>query len=105
MVWDVESGQRRHTLEGHTGGVESVALSADGKTAVSGSWDKTVMVWDVVADQSRKTPDGVLHGLICRFKFSGTIMSVALMRSPDCSLPRVVCGDDGGSVHFMTLCM
>jgi WD40 repeat protein len=34
-------------FQGHTGLVVSVALSPDGKRAVSGSWDRTVRLWDV----------------------------------------------------------
>src|SRR5438477_9384930 len=34
------------TLNGHTSGVMSVAFSHDGKKIVSGSWDKTLRVWD-----------------------------------------------------------
>ena len=30
----------------HSGLVLSVAFSPDGKTIVSGSWDKTIKVWD-----------------------------------------------------------
>ena len=33
-------------FEGHTGGVNSVAFSWDSKHIVSGSWDKTIRVWD-----------------------------------------------------------
>jgi WD40 repeat protein len=34
------------TLEGHDGSVWSVAFSHDGSQVVSGSWDKTVKIWD-----------------------------------------------------------
>ena len=35
------------TLTGHSHGVTSVAISADGKRVVSGSPDGTVKIWDV----------------------------------------------------------
>lgn len=39
------------TLSGHTKEVEAVALSSDGRRALSGSWDKTLKVWDVESGQ------------------------------------------------------
>jgi WD40 repeat protein len=33
-------------LEGHTGGVTSVAFSPDGRRVVTGSYDNTARVWD-----------------------------------------------------------
>ena len=38
-VWDLESGTCRSTLEGHTAYVNTIAISHDGKTIVSGSGD------------------------------------------------------------------
>jgi WD40 repeat protein len=36
-----------HTLEGHRSAVYAVAVSPDGKHAVSGSEDDTLKVWDL----------------------------------------------------------
>ncbi len=39
------------TLEGHTEAVSSIAISPDGQTLVSGSWDKTIKVWHLQTGQ------------------------------------------------------
>ena len=54
-VWDVGAGRERTALTGHTTQVRSVALSADGKTVVSGSYDGTIKVWDVGTGRERAT--------------------------------------------------
>jgi hypothetical protein len=41
-VWDLESGKCTKTLKEHKHAVNSVAISPDGRTVVSGSDDKTV---------------------------------------------------------------
>ena len=41
-VWDMQSGECKHTLKGHSGDVYSVAVTSDGQTAVSASTDTTV---------------------------------------------------------------
>jgi WD40 repeat protein len=41
-------------LAGHTGFVNTVAISDDGRRAVSGSWDNTLRVWDLKSDTSRE---------------------------------------------------
>jgi hypothetical protein len=57
MSWTANAGRYGHLvderclaiLSGHTERVSSVALSADGTTAVSGGADDTVRVWDIAA--------------------------------------------------------
>ncbi|MBS1831015.1 MAG: TIR domain-containing protein, partial [Acidobacteria bacterium] len=43
---------------GHTNSVSSVAWSPDGKRALSGSWDNTVLVWDVEAGSCERVLEG-----------------------------------------------
>jgi WD40 repeat protein len=45
-LWEVPSGRPLATLQGHTGVVLAVALSADGGLVVSGSNDGTIKLWD-----------------------------------------------------------
>ena len=48
------SADRIRVLEGHTHPVTAVALSSDGKCAVSGSNDKTLRVWNLEGSQLRR---------------------------------------------------
>ena len=41
-VWDLTTGECKTTLKGHKYSVNSVAISPDGTTIVSGSGDNTV---------------------------------------------------------------
>jgi Pentapeptide repeats (8 copies)/WD domain, G-beta repeat len=46
ILWDLQAGVALATLEGHQGGVWSVAFSADGSRLASGGGDGVVRLWD-----------------------------------------------------------
>jgi hypothetical protein len=46
------------SLEGHTGGIESLAFSPDGRFLASGAEDKLVKIWDVVTGRDVQTLRG-----------------------------------------------
>jgi len=59
-VWDVETGETvLGPLEEHTGCVNSIAFSHDGKHIVSGSSDHTIQVWNA---ETGETVVGPLEG-------------------------------------------
>ncbi len=74
-------------LSGHTGGVESVAFSRDGKTLASGSDDGTVRLWDVATHQQIGRP---LTG------HTGGVTSVAFSRDGK----TLASGSDDGTVRL-----
>jgi len=67
-LWDVESGRILHTLQGHTGEVESVAFSSDGKILASGSVYGKITLWDVASGNEIRTFTG--NSLVCAVAFS-----------------------------------
>ena len=59
-------GALERTLSGHTDSVHAVAITADGRYAVSGSNDRTVKIWDLDSGQEIRTlvgHDGWIHAL------------------------------------------
>jgi WD40 repeat protein len=52
-LWDVATGTKRVTLNGHTGLVWSVAFSPDGRLLLSGSKDGTARFWDPATGEEK----------------------------------------------------
>lgn len=70
-VWDLETGQELRILEGHlqeANEINGVALTGDGRLAVSASKRQTLTVWDVEAGKELRTLSG----------HSGEVLGVAL---------------------------
>ena len=73
-IWDVETGRSLRTLAtrttpnaipGHSDSVNAVAVTADGKRAVSASEDKTLKVWDLETGRVLHTIEGHSTGVSC----------------------------------------
>ena len=70
-LWEVSTGKEIRQLLGHSNFVRSIALSHNGRYALSGSKDKTLKLWEVATSKEIRT----FHG------HSGGVNSVSL--SPD----------------------
>jgi len=88
----------RHTLEGHNAWVRSVAVSADGNWAISGSGDKTVKVWSIKTGALRYTLEG--HGSWVRAVAAAPNSSTIASVSNDKSI-RIWSLDTGQCSHIL----
>jgi WD40 repeat protein len=74
-LWDVRTwreagtpkawGWSPSTLMGHTEQIQALAISPDGKILASGSWDKTIKLWDVAARREVASLRGHAAPVIC----------------------------------------
>jgi WD40 repeat protein len=128
-VWDLETGLALRSLEGHSGTVNGVALTPDGKRAVSASHDHTLKVWDLETGLALRTLEGhdgpVRDVAVTRdgrraisasegktlklwnLQEGNVIATFYCDDTPRCCAfaddDRVVAGDDGGRVYFLSL--
>ena len=85
-IWDTTTGTLVSTLEGHTAPVTTVAFIAGGRYLISGSEDKTLILWDVRGAVA-----------IDRLFLDSKVSCAASVRD------RVVVGDHGGALYFLSL--
>ncbi|EFW22660.1 hypothetical protein D8B26_006252 [Coccidioides posadasii str. Silveira] len=64
-VWSVQTGQLLDRLAGHEGPVSSLSFAADGSHLVSGSWDRTVRLWNIFARSQTSEPLQLQSDLLC----------------------------------------
>jgi WD40 repeat protein len=76
------------TLQGHSEPVNGVALSADGRLAVSASWDRTLKVWELASGALLTTFICDAGAYCCAFSHDRKL---------------IVAGDGLGQVHFLRL--
>jgi WD40 repeat protein len=104
-LWDVATGKELGGLKGHREQVKSLAFSQDGKTLVSGSYDRTVWRWDVHA--CRPTATLRLDGAVSAVPLGPdgkTTNSIKLFTSQPISAVAFgsdgkVLAFDGGTIH------
>ena len=56
QLWDIPTGEKIKTLNGHTQPVETLVFSPDGKMLVSTGQDGTILVWDW-SDALKRSPE------------------------------------------------
>jgi hypothetical protein len=61
-LWDAQ-GKLLHRCQGHEGGVRCLAFSGDGKRLASGSYDKTIRLWDIATEKTLRVLTGHEKGV------------------------------------------
>ena len=71
FMWDAASGKALRTLQGHQGGVNSVAWGPDGKTLASAGGDGAVRLWVDGVQQLLMEAGEMLYGAAGGIAFGG----------------------------------
>ena len=95
-MWDAESGSDLKLLSGHRTGVGSVAISPDGTTIATGSWDGTVRVLNMKTRSEKILRGGQIPVRCVAFSPNGTRVA---SDSLDCSI-RIWDVESGNEIYF-----
>jgi RNA polymerase sigma factor (sigma-70 family) len=76
VLWDVDRGQARHTLPGHTDMIGALAFAPDGKTLASAAdADPKVRLWDVATGKLRGSLEGPRGSACLAFSPDGRMLA------------------------------
>jgi WD40 repeat protein len=84
-IWDIDAGRELRTLDSRSGWVNCIAVSADGRRAVSASGEGPLKVWDVDAGRELCAFDGA----------SGSVTAVAMSADGR----RTMCAFSNGTIR------
>lgn len=80
-LWSLQTGQLLEVLGGHTGPISALAFDPLGHRLASGSWDRSVRLWDVFArDHNVQTLDHGADVLALAFRPDGQQLAVSTLR-------------------------
>ena len=86
ILWDVNTGNKIHTLAGHLGRVSSIIFSSDGKNIISGDWNGTIKVWQLKTGKE-----------IANIKAHSSKVKTMVFASDNQTL---ISGDDNGNIKI-----
>ena len=87
-MWELPTGRPLGELGGHSGHVESLMVSGNGRILASGSWDGTIKLWDLVEELEPRTLTG-----------AGFVTSLAMSYDGDV----LVCGGEDDTIRCWDL--
>jgi WD40 repeat protein len=112
LLWTAsrESPALVRTLTGHEDWVNALALTPDGRYALSGSNDRTLKLWDVATGQSRLTfrgHTGPVHAVAIspdgRDALSGSTDATLMLWDMTSGQPRLLFGKHEGPVYAVAI--